>query len=166
VPNKSQTSDNVSPVLTTEEFAEAYVFGLPLTTRFLRYRGASEDAAEEMSHAAWVRGWECLDQLKQVEMIIPWVNSIAKHMLTDAMRRQQKHQQITEQCHRLSPSIVSLEVSRILAACSTTDRFLLNGTYLEGRSTIEVAKQLGLTPINVRVRLCRLRKSLQSQIAA
>jgi DNA-directed RNA polymerase specialized sigma24 family protein len=40
----------------------------------------------------------------------------------------------------------------------------LHWTYIEGRSIAEVAEQLGLTPINVRVRLCRLRKSLQTQL--
>jgi RNA polymerase sigma factor (sigma-70 family) len=157
--------DRVFRTVNTKEFAEAYILGGQLTVRFLRYRGASEDTAQEISQAAWVKGWERLEQLREPEMIVSWVNSIAKNLWTDSMRDQQKYQRVNEDSRLVTPSIASLELNRILAACSTTDRFLLNGAYIEGRSTEELAKSLGITPVALRVRLSRLVKRLQTQAA-
>jgi RNA polymerase sigma factor (sigma-70 family) len=156
-------SENVSRTLSADQFTKAYILGWPLTARFLRYRGASEDTAQEISQAAWVKGWECLGQLREPEMVVSWVNSIAKNLWTDSMRDRQKYQRVSEESRLVSPSIAILELKRILGACSTTDRYLLTGAYIEGRSTEELAKSLSITPVALRVRLSRLLKRLQTQ---
>lgn len=149
--------------LNAEEFAEAYCHGYPITLRFLRSRGASTDLAEEVTQAAWAKGWERLGQLRQPRMISAWVNSIAKNMLINGMRHEQKRQPLTDsQC--AWPSLAALDIKRILAGCTNTDRSILYGSYVEGHTTLELADQLGLNPINIRVRLCRLRRSLRSQV--
>ena len=160
------TPGRTVPALTRDDFAEAYSSGYRSTVYFLEARGASVDVAEEVGQAAWVKGWQCLDQLRKPEMVLPWVNSIAKNMLNTTRRVDQKKNPIREDSRMVWPCFAGMELGGVLAKCSTTDRIILHRTCIEGRSTIEVAKQLGLTSINVRVRLHRLRKSLQSQIAA
>lgn len=46
------------------EYAKAFETGFPATRRFLLSRGAAVEEAEEIAQAAWVRGWEFRDQLR------------------------------------------------------------------------------------------------------
>jgi RNA polymerase sigma factor (sigma-70 family) len=151
------------PTLSREQFADAYEAGYPITLRFLKSRGASSDIAEEVGQDAWAKAWACLHQLRQPELIRPWVNSIAKRMLSNLMQIGQKHEQITEYSGSASASSAGMDASRLLARCSKEDKFLLQGTYFEGRSANELGAQLGMKPVTVRVRLFRVLRSLKSQ---
>ena len=52
--------------MTSEEYARAYQDGIKLTFRFLLSRGVGPDSAEEISQAAWFRGWERLGCARQI----------------------------------------------------------------------------------------------------
>ena len=61
-----------------EQYAVAFQTGYGVTRRFLISRGAPQDEAEEIAQAAWARGWEYRDQLRDPGLVGFWVNSIAR----------------------------------------------------------------------------------------
>ena len=152
--------------LDREQFGDAFRHGYPLTLRFLLSRGAAADIAEEIAQAAWAKSWECREQLRQPAMIGAWVNSIAKNMLKNRFRADQKLEVLTEsvKAEGAPGAGASVDVNRILTRCDARDSTILTGYYLEGYTTEEIARQLGLTPVTVRVRLLRIRRSLRSQL--
>jgi DNA-directed RNA polymerase specialized sigma24 family protein len=163
---QKNTPSQVNPCLSPGEFAEAYSSGYATTIRFLRSRGASTDIATEVGQDAWAQAWAYRHQLREPKLIGPWVNSIAKNIFVTTMRLGQKTMPVTPSSGMICPSLVGMDLTRILAGCSPALRTILHHVYIEGRSIVEVAEKLGVTPINVRVRLCRLRKALRCRFAA
>src|SRR6202049_4710012 len=74
--------------MTREEYGSAYKKGYNLTVRFLVSRGLSYDGAQETAQAAWVKGWERLGQLRDSNMVLTWMNSIALNIHRSCMRRE------------------------------------------------------------------------------
>ena len=74
--------------MTRDEYGSAYKRGYNLTVRFLVSRGLSYDAAQETAQAAWVKGWERLGQLRDSNMVLTWMNSIALNIHRSCMRRE------------------------------------------------------------------------------
>ena len=68
------------------EYADAFQNGYSATRRFLLSRGAAIEEAEEIAQAAWVRGWEYRDQLRDPSMVSFWVNSIARNLFRARFR--------------------------------------------------------------------------------
>src|SRR5580693_7536506 len=68
------------------EYAEAFEAGYPATRRFLLSRGAAIEEAEEIAQAAWVRGWEFREQLRDPDLVGYWVNSIARNLFRAGFR--------------------------------------------------------------------------------
>src|SRR5579862_9961439 len=60
-----------------ENFGKAFQRGFGKTVGFLRSRGAPPDKAEDAAQAAWVRGLQKLNQLRDESMVVSWVNAIA-----------------------------------------------------------------------------------------
>lgn len=152
------------PPLDRDEFGDAFRHGYPMTLRFLLSRGAHTDTAEEIAQAAWAKGWECREQLQRPHMVGAWVNSIAKNMLKNRLRADQKLEALTESSKSGGLPQVAVDLKRILKNCERRDALILRGYYIEGYTTEEIARQVGLTPVTVRVRLLRLRRSLRTQL--
>ncbi len=150
--------------LQQDEFGEAFAQGYPMTLRFLLSRGASSDTAEEIAQAAWAKGWECRGQLLRPDTVRAWVNSIAKNMLKNQIRSQRKLERLTESSDRGHAPVMSIDMKSILNRCDQRDSKILRGYYVEGYTTEEIANQVGLAPVTVRVRLLRTRRALRSQL--
>src|SRR6202158_5719138 len=69
-----------------DDYAEAFESGYGATRRFLLSRGAPLDEAEEIAQAAWARGWEYRDQLRDPGLVGYWVNSIARNLFRARFR--------------------------------------------------------------------------------
>src|ERR1700686_3913705 len=61
-------------------YAEAFQTGFGATRRFLISRGAPLEEAEEIAQAAWARGWEYREQVRDPGLVRYWVNSIARNL--------------------------------------------------------------------------------------
>jgi RNA polymerase sigma factor (sigma-70 family) len=146
------------------EYADAFQKGYSATRRFLLSRGAALDEAEEIAQAAWVRGWEYRDQLRDPSMVNFWVNSIARNLFRARFRTPP-----VIPLEGIDPSYSmsleeQIEVRRMLERCPPRDRALLEKS-LEGYSAEEIAKDEGISSTGIRVRMLRIRQGIRAQIA-
>jgi DNA-directed RNA polymerase specialized sigma24 family protein len=146
-----------------KDYGEAYASGYSATRRFLLASGAAMDEAEEIAQAAWVRGWEYRDQLRDPAMVGFWVNSIARNLYRARFRGA-----VATSIDGLQPSytmdLQALELRRLIERCPLRDRRLLERN-LQGYSAEEIAREAGITSTGIRVRLLRIRNSLRQQTA-
>jgi RNA polymerase sigma factor (sigma-70 family) len=146
-----------------DDYADAFESGYCATRRFLLARGAPIEDAEEIAQAAWVRGWEYRNQLRDPGLVGYWVNSIARNLLRARFRRP-----LTTPIEDLNPSYTMdldlIELNRMLEHCPRNDRALLKRS-LEGYSAEEIARSAGITSTGIRVRLLRIRQSLRDRMA-
>lgn len=145
------------------DYAQAFESGYGATLRYLLAHGAPIEDAEEIAQAAWVRGWEYRDQLRDPNMVGFWVNSIARNLFRARFRAP-----VTMPIEGLNPSytmnLESIELRRVLDRCPRRDRNLIEQS-LEGYSAEEIARSAGITSTGIRVRLLRIRQSLREQMA-
>lgn len=137
-------------------YESAYLSGRPSTVRFLISRGVPFDIAEELAQAAWVKGWERLNQLRDPLLLNSWINSIALNMQRGNCRR-----------HALLPLKeasehphwdLELDVERALDCLRIEDRRRIEKRYFEGLAIREIAHGEGSTEGAVRIRLLRSRR--------
>src|SRR5580692_11105509 len=144
------------------DYAEAFETGYGATRRFLLARGAPMEEAEEIAQAAWARGWEFRDQLRDPGLVSYWVNSIARNLFRARFRAPiQTEIEDTNAIYTLD--LEAIELLRLLDRCSKRDRALLQQS-LEGYSADEIAQTQGITPTGIRVRLLRIRNALREQL--
>ncbi len=144
------------------DYAEAFETGYTSTRRFLLSRGAPLEEAEEIAQAAWARGWEYRDQLRDPSLVSFWVNSIARNLFR-ARFRAPIQTEIEDNNAAYTLDLSAIELGRLLDRCSERDRQLLEQS-LEGYSAEEIAITEGITPTGIRVRLLRLRNALRDQL--
>src|ERR1700722_16261142 len=107
-----------------ENFGEAFENGYSATRRFLLAHGAAIEDAEEIAQAAWARGWEYREQLRDPGMVGFWVNSIARNLFRARFRAP-----MPAPLEGFNPSYTmdtqTLELARMLDRCPQRDRSLL-----------------------------------------
>jgi RNA polymerase sigma factor (sigma-70 family) len=150
--------------MTREQFSLAYDNGYRLTVRFLVSRGLSGENAEEAAQAAWAKGWEHRNNLRNPKRVVSWVNTIALNLFRNWFRRRESPEDLPEIpiTPRIDPRAIDLH--RTLETCEARDRQLLEKHYLEGYSSEELAKRTGCTAVAVRVRLLRVRRKLDAML--
>src|SRR5690349_22258808 len=112
--------------MTREEFGEVYQSGRARTIRFLLSRGAAPGLAPDIAQSAWLRGWERLSQLRDPQMIVTWVNSIALNQYRRAIRSERLHQELQQSAHgKTSLNLAAIDVARLMRVCRPPDRQLL-----------------------------------------
>lgn len=155
---------NTNTTFTEEQFANAYRQGFARTVRFLQSSGVQPELAEELAQAAWTRGWECRAQLKKPAAVGVWVNSIAKNLLRVDYRRRKTVEELSDDSATVAASTNATDLAELLAHCSEADRDLLVRHYMEGWSSNELAPELGISPVSVRVRLLRIKNALRESL--
>src|ERR1700758_4578376 len=107
-----------------DDYAGAFQSGYSATRRYLLAHGAQLEEAEEIAQAAWARGWEYREQLRDPGMIGFWVNSIARNLYRARFRGP-----LTMAIDALNPSytmdLETIELRRLLDRCPRRDRRLL-----------------------------------------
>lgn len=146
-------------------FNYSYDEGYRTTQRFLRSRGAREDTAEEIAQAAWAKGWEYRFQLHHPELLLAWINSIAKNMLKRKIQLEHHIGEMKETNVPTIPSSTSSDAFMILASCDPRDADILYAYYFYGFTTKEIACKFDMRPTTVRVKLFRLRRTLRDRFS-
>jgi RNA polymerase sigma-70 factor (ECF subfamily) len=155
--------------MTQSEYGCAYLTGHIRTNRFLISRGMSWDSAEETSQAAWVRGWEKIDQLRDSKMVLTWVNTIALNLYRNGLREPLASElpetaAIPGLMPGLNPAYIDLQ--RVMKVCKKNDRMILWRHYFEGYKVREIANAHGCSETAVRIRLFRARRAIAKRLSA
>src|ERR1700752_275620 len=146
-----------------KEYAQAFETGFPATRRFLLSRGAALEEAEEIAQAAWARGGEYRDQLRDPGLVGFWVKSIARNLFR-AKFRMKTMVPIDGVDAPYTLNLEEIDLRRLLEHCSPRDRDLLERS-LEVYLAEEIAKNEGITSTGIRVRMLRIRQSLRDRLA-
>src|ERR1700722_2038549 len=165
-PKRQYSSKGAVLKMTCEEYGNAYKRGYNLTVRFLVSRGLTYDGAQETAQAAWVKGWERLGQLRDANMVLTWMNSIALNIHRSCVRREPFLQTLPELATPPKVNLAAIDVGRILQTCKKNDRLVLQRHYLEGYKVQEIAHAHGWTETAVRIRLLRARRAANKRFAA
>ena len=148
--------------MTKNAFGQAYQSGFDRTIRFLISRGAARDGAQEAAQAAWARGWERLAQLRNDEMLLTWVNTIALNIYRRARHCEERFQQpLPELRSLLRIDMAAIDIARILKFCRPRERRLLE-LQMQGVTTRELARNNGVTETAIRIRLLRARRAARA----
>lgn len=147
--------------MTRSDYGRAYEQGFHPTVRFLVSKGVPRDWAEETAQAAWTRGWERIDQLRDEEIVRTWVNTIALNIYRRVTHIDSRKEPLMDRAIKPDPGAASIELSSLLDSCCPSDRLLLL-FQLHGFTTSEMARQIGVTKAAVRIRLMRARRSARS----
>jgi DNA-directed RNA polymerase specialized sigma24 family protein len=145
--------------MTRDEYGDIYQAARERTVRFLLSRGAAPGLAPDIAQSAWLRGWERLSQLRDPQMIVTWVNSIALNQYRRVIRSERLHHEIQKPApSKTCQNLAAIDVERILCACRPPDRLLLEAQ-MRGVTAKEIAREQGLTETAVRIRFLRARRS-------
>jgi RNA polymerase sigma factor (sigma-70 family) len=150
--------------MTNEEYGRAYQKGFNLTVRFLVSRGLSYESALDTAQAAWAKGWERREQLRDPGLVLTWTNSIALNIHRTYLRREPQTQTLPDLQAPPRLNIAAIDVTRILESCKPNDRAVLEGHYIEGYKVQEIARQYGWSETAVRIRLLRARRGVERRL--
>jgi DNA-directed RNA polymerase specialized sigma24 family protein len=149
--------------MTGEAYGKAYQHGFDRTIRLLLSRGARSECAREAAQAAWAKGWERIDQLRNESVVTTWVNTIALNCYRRVMRSENHQLPLMEIPAAADVNLGAIDLERFLTWCRPTDRQLFED-YLQGYPIEEIARKQGISYTAVRIRLLRARRSVQSRI--
>ena len=153
--------------MTEQEFGQVYSRSFGSTVQFLVSRGVYYDAAVDAAQDGWVRGWQFRDQLRDVDSLPIWVNSIALNLHRTFLRDRSKDAGSLQ----LSPVLVGpsldtapIDARRIMRLIPPHTQSLLRDFYIEGKSIAELADSYGCSPLAVRIRLLRAKQLARSRV--
>jgi RNA polymerase sigma-70 factor (ECF subfamily) len=154
--------------MTSQEYASAYENGgYQQTARQLRSTGVDHEHASELAQAAWAKGWKCLDQLRDEDQLISWINAIARNLMRSAFRSERRVNQlgtISDAGRALGTDPIVMDVRRALERCRPRHSLVLQMVYCEGHSCAEVASQLRISTSAVYSVLARARVAFASEM--
>jgi RNA polymerase sigma-70 factor (ECF subfamily) len=135
------------------------------TRRVLGVGSAADDAAQEATIRAWRHRAKCRDPARPE----PWIARIARREALRAVsqRREQSEptdRELVDPRQDLSGLVDRLDLWRAMSGMEGQDRWLLVGHYWQDLPDSELASQLGLAEVTVRVRLHRLRRLLRETL--
>lgn len=154
-------------MVSKDSFARAYGDGFLGTVKFLGARCGSirPEQAEEIAQAAWARGWEYRDTLRESSQLLPWVNTIALNIFRSECRVSWRRQDLDHDPKVEAPTFAALQAGEALRACSSKESRLLRARYVLGYSTNELAACEGVGQIAIRGRLSRARRRIRGNLA-
>jgi DNA-directed RNA polymerase specialized sigma24 family protein len=151
--------------MTQEAYGQAYRVGFRKTVGLLRSRGASSDSAEDLAQAAWVRGWQKREQLRDDRLVVTWVNTIALNYHRGKIKNEARFEALPDLCGNIGIDLAPLEANRILKFCRAPDRELFE-QQLSGLTTKEIASQQGVSETSIRIRFSRARRAVRRKIGS
>ncbi|MCM4165887.1 RNA polymerase [Arenibacter sp. A80] len=143
-----------------------------LALRMLKNR----EEAEEVAQDSFVKAFQSLNKFRGDSKFSTWIYRIAYNTCLDRLKKYKKDFHLVRidgvtahQIKTLDSALETMEAqeqSRVIQDClealPSEDGFLLTLFYFEERSLAEISKIVGLTEINVKVKLFRGRKKLAS----
>jgi RNA polymerase sigma-70 factor (ECF subfamily) len=135
-----------------------------LASRFFRQREEVEDVAQE----TFLLAWRKLDTYRAKAPFEHWLTRVCLNCCYGRFRKRRGDDDLPLEYDVPATSgdpTARLEVERLLGHLAGEDRFLLLLLHGEGWSVTEIAKRLGWSNANVKVRAYRARKKLRRVLA-
>jgi RNA polymerase sigma-70 factor, ECF subfamily len=130
-----------------------------------RVLGTTSTAADDAAQDATIRAWRHRGRCRTPARPEPWIATIARRealrVLAQRSELSSGNDEIADTRQDMGDLADSLDVRRAVRAMDSQDRRLLVGHYWQDLSNSELAMQLGLAEVTVRVRLHRLRRRLR-----
>jgi RNA polymerase sigma-70 factor (ECF subfamily) len=147
------------------DWAKVRALCLREARRLLGASCAADDAAQEATIRAWRHRARCRTPARPE----PWIATIARREALRALshRPDQTARSVDEVADPRQEIVnieVSLDLRRALSAMDREDRRILIGHYWQDLPNRELAMQLGLAEVTVRVRLHRIRQRLRDTL--
>ena len=146
-----------------EEYGRQFEESYSRTAGLLISKGIPEEEARDIAQAAWAKGWERLNQLRDPRKTLVWVNSIAMNRYRSRYRQQMRHQELIDLPVEPRINLAAIDIQRMLRRCRSCDQEILSKRYLEDEPIGEIAGELGCSQTAVRLRLMRARRSLREK---
>lgn len=148
------------------DWAQVRALCLRETRRLL---GASSGAADDAAQEATIRAWRHRARCRTPARPEPWIATIARReaLRTLATRTEQPvpdTDDIADTRQEEVDLLDSLDLRRAMRAMERQDKRLLIGHYWQDLPNSELATQLGLAEVTVRVRLHRIRQRLRDTL--
>jgi DNA-directed RNA polymerase specialized sigma24 family protein len=121
------------------------------------------DDAEDAAQAAWLQGWQKLDQLREETMVLSWVNTIALNWHRHSMRREARYQVLPDVYGHAGIDLAPIDAAKILGICRPADRILFEHQ-LGGLTTNEIAAKHRVSTTAIRIRLLRARRAVRAHV--
>lgn len=133
------------------------------------YRRGDAERAEDVAAETFLQVWRTLDRLPKDDFpngCLPWIYGIARNVLAESERVNWRRQLLVGRIRIVDPPrpvvdpdpVDTVAVAQLLDALPDRDREVLQLHIWHGLNAVEIAELLGCAPVNVRVRLHRLRK--------
>lgn len=147
--------------------------------RFVLKMVDDEDAAENIVQETFAEAYRQIENFREEAKVSTWLFSIARHLAYGYLRKDKRHNYLEHetieflQADRTETTVTqdAVETSErkqivhdALQELPEHYRRVVQLRDLEEQSTSEAAEQLGLTEVNVRVRLHRARKELREHL--
>ena len=147
------------------DWAKVRTVCLRETRRVLGPSYAADDAAQEATIRAWRYRTSCRNPARPE----PWIAGIARREALRAISKRREEaapaeRDLVDPRQDLSELVDSLDLWRAISGINGQDRRLLVGHYWQDLPNSELATQLGLAEVTVRVRLHRLRRLLRERM--
>lgn len=137
---------------------------------FVRSRIADPALAEDVLQESFAKAMKAADQLQDDENIVAWFYRILRHTIIDLYRRRAVQERALESI-QLEVELPQEEAKEICKCLQTlvptlTPQYaqLIQKVDLEEKPVETVAKELGISPNNLRVRLFRARHQLKLRL--
>lgn len=142
---------------------------------FVRSRVGTDEAAEEILQAAFVKSLEAQGAVQNEESAVAWFYRVLRNAIVDHYRRSavearvldQHAAELPEAIEEATPELVNNVcrcVAGLLATLKPEHADILRRVDVEGMSVPEVARQDSITPNNAGVRLHRARQALRKDV--
>ena len=134
----------------------------------------NREEAEEVAQDTFIKVFKSLSQFKGDSKFSTWIYKVTYNTCLDRLKKQKREQQVvsidefnTNQIKSIDNALDKMEneerekaIQDCIQLLPADDAFLLTLFYFEDQSLEEIAKVIGLTANNVKVKLFRSRKKL------
>jgi RNA polymerase sigma-70 factor (ECF subfamily) len=126
------------------------------------------ETAQDLAQEAFVTAYRSLRNLHDPALFGPWLHGILRNLCRKHLARRRPPMASLEQDpvpEPAAPPDRTVETAPLLQALPLPDREILAARYLQEMDYEEIARMLGVTVNNVRVRCFRARQALRTALA-
>lgn len=127
------------------------------------------DAARDAVQETFIEAYRHLAQLRDVAHLRGWLFGILRHRVHAHLAKERRtvswDEEMAEEWYQPERPEDGMDLPALLARLPVADREALAARYLLDLSYDEVARVLGTTPRNARVRVCRAKERLRALLA-